>query len=504
MRGRTSIIIITVALVLIVLVALNAASYLHESESAVDTESRPNRSTHNAGLTGTRALYDLLYESGAAVVRWREPPAALSNTSVGAASAPHTFVVIGQLRAPFSDGETEALLSWVRSGGRLVVVDRAPDARLLPVITASGGRWGIVTRESEVRPGAIDAENRDALTEGVSAIAPGQLTLLTNNVERVQPSLLASRLRLITGAEDGNVVRESGEGETSARNDNASPETSDESEESPPPAADASPRPSPRDDKDSSEERELRAGVFQAYAPNAQFTNDAGDALLIEYRYGEGRIVLLSDPFIVSNGGIRAEDNLQLALNIVRGGSGSDAARRGVIAFDEYHQGYGATRNEVLAYFAGTPILAFALQVSLIALAILWTRGRRWARPLPVPRADSGSKLEFIQSMAELQERARAFDLAIENIYGRARRALARFGGARPDMPRGEIAAHVAARSGANREGIENLMRECEEVVNGAPTTARKSLALVARLRETERALGVQMRSREIKQAGKH
>lgn len=502
MQRRTSIIIVTVALVLIVLVALNAASYLHESESAVDTESRPNRSTHNAGLTGTRALYDLLYESGAAVVRWREPPAALLNTSIGAASAPHTFVVIGQTRSPLSDGETEELLSWVRSGGRLVVIDRVPDARLLPVMTASGGRWGIITRESEVRPGTIDAENRAALTEGVSAITPGQLTSLTSNVERVQPSLLASRLRFVTGAEDGNVVRGSSEGETSVRDNNAPPETSDESEE-PPSAADALPRPSPRGDRDWSDERELRADVFQAYAPNAQFTNDAGDALLIEYRYGEGRIVLLSDPFIVSNGGIRAEDNLQLALNIVRGGSGSDAPRRGVIAFDEYHQGYGATRNEVLAYFAGTPVLAFALQASLIALAILWTRGRRWARPLPVPRADRGSKLEFIQSMAELQERARAFDLAIENIYGRARRALARFGGARPDMPRGEIAAHVAARSGANREGIENLMRECEEVVNGAPTTARKSLALVARLRETERALGVQMRSREIKQAGK-
>jgi hypothetical protein len=142
-------------------------------------------------------------------------------------------------------------------------------------------------------------------------------------------------------------------------------------------------------------------------------------------------------------------------------------------------------------------------QLFLIAAAIVWTRGRRFARPLPAPRVDRRSKLEFVASMAELQQRARAFDLAIENIYGRTRRALARYGGSDVSAPRASVAAAVAARSGRSRDEIESLMRACEDAINGAPVTPRQSLALVASLRELERTLGIRMRAREIKQNGR-
>jgi len=221
-------------------------------------------------------------------------------------------------------------------------------------------------------------------------------------------------------------------------------------------------------------------------------------ALLVDYAYGAGRVILLGDPYIVANGGISRADNLHLALNIV-------GDKESLIAFDEYHQGYGQTRNQVLAYFAGTPVLAMSAQAALLLLAVLWTRGRRFARPLPVARADRGSKLEFIASMAELQQRARAYDLAIENVYARTRRALARFGGAAVDAPRAVIARQTAARSGkVHEEELEALMRECEDAMAGAPLSAKKSLQLVARLREIERDLGLRLRSREIRQAGKH
>ena len=37
-------------------------------------EFAPNRSTYHSGPTGTRALHDLLNESGYKVIRWRETP----------------------------------------------------------------------------------------------------------------------------------------------------------------------------------------------------------------------------------------------------------------------------------------------------------------------------------------------------------------------------------------------------------------------------------------------
>ncbi|HYY41861.1 MAG TPA: hypothetical protein VE775_03950, partial [Pyrinomonadaceae bacterium] len=114
---------------------------------------------------------------------------------------------------------------------------------------------------------------------------------------------------------------------------------------------------------------------------------------------------------------------------------------------------------------------------------------------------DRRSKLEFVASMAELQQRARAYDLAVENVYARTRRALARYGGTTQNSPRAELAARVAARSGLKQAELEALMRECEEAINGAPLKAGQALALVGRLRELERTLGIRMRAREIKQA---
>ena len=175
-------------------------------------------------------------------------------------------------------------------------------------------------------------------------------------------------------------------------------------------------------------------------------TNQA--PLLVDYRHGQGTIVLLSDSYMVANAGIALKDNLQLAINLLGGnpGSGPD----GVIAFDEFHQGRMNTSNAFVSYFAGTPVLAIAGQIVLLVILILWTRGRRFARPVPLTQVDRRSSLEFVASMAELQQRAHAYDLAIENIYSRTRRVLARYAGVDYNSPRSEIAARVASRSNVN------------------------------------------------------
>jgi hypothetical protein len=229
-------------------------------------------------------------------------------------------------------------------------------------------------------------------------------------------------------------------------------------------------------------------------APVFHLADERG-ALLADYVHGRGHVIVLSDPFVVTNNGVERADNLQLALNVITAGRG------GLIAFDEYHQGRAATENQLFAYFAGTPVLALCGQAFLLVCALVWTRGRRFARPLPAPRVDRRSKLEFVASMAELQQRARAYDLAIENVYARTRRALARYGGTTQNSPRAQLAARVAARSGVKQAGLEALMRECEDAINGEPLKAGQALALVRRLRELERTLGIRMRAREIKQA---
>jgi Domain of unknown function (DUF4350) len=588
MRGRFSIFIFVAAVVLL-LVGLNAASYVRVGREP-ELEAAPDRSTSNAGPTGTRALYDFLSESGHRVARWREEPSAL--LTANSASAPATFVVVGRVRRPFTPDERRSLLEWVGQGGRLVVIDRDA-ADLLP----SGERWGLTFGEFRSPPFDLRADDAQALTAGVSAIAPAQPTLLTRAVEHVAPSRFASRVQPsgtgtpagrgvparsgedeedgppapagvgmgvpsdedpsgdavggsnddTTGKSNDDAIDESDDDAVDESDDNSAEESNDnagrgagasarigtgrdarggsgensrgrsgagargassddageefyEDEPTPSPTA-PMPTPTPSETPPPVPVFGRRGGgavavrIHGTAAPVVHLSDGRG-ALLAEYRRGQGSIVVLTDPFIVANNGIGRADNLQLALNVL-------TAREGLVVFDEYHQGRGTTHAQLLAYFAGTPVVAIAGQAAFLVALLFWSRGRRFARPLPAPRVDRRSKLEFVASMAELQQRARAFDLAIENIYSRTRRALARYGGADVSAPRAEVAAAVAARSGIDRARLEALMRECEEVSNGAGVSPRRALSLAAQLRELERALGIRMRAREIKQAGR-
>jgi len=123
MKGRL-LIFLTVVVVVVVLVALNAASYVRVEEGP-ETEFAPNRSTLNAGWTGTRALFDYLRGRGVEVVRWTQP---MSSLAVARDDRPASFVVVGDTRSPIEKSEANEILRWVAAGGRLVVIDRSPDA----------------------------------------------------------------------------------------------------------------------------------------------------------------------------------------------------------------------------------------------------------------------------------------------------------------------------------------------------------------------------------------
>ena len=117
MKGRLAI-FLTVVVMVLVLVALNAASYVRV-EPEQEKEVAPDRSTLNAGPTGTRAFHDYLKESGVEVSRWNRPMTDL-DAAVGR-PRPSTLVVVCPLRTELQEEETLVLLTWVGSGVRCVV-----------------------------------------------------------------------------------------------------------------------------------------------------------------------------------------------------------------------------------------------------------------------------------------------------------------------------------------------------------------------------------------------
>lgn len=448
MRQRLTI-ILTFIVIMGLLVILNLLPHVGKEKSE-DSELTPNRSTYHSGPTGTRALHDLLNESGYKVMRWRESPERLFTES---GKRVNTFVVIGHTQIGFTGNEAEALRDWVGSGGRLVLIDRDVDEELTP---KSEG-WSIKTREWYAPTLMDNPGDSQQMTRDVKAMHPLQPTLLTHDVETVMPSRFAGRLSVL------------------------------------PPLKENSNEPSGLENV-VTDRSAVKATTYPA--PIVHIGNREG-ALLVDYAYGAGRIVVLSDPYIVTNSGIKLNDNLQLAVNTLASGGG-------LIAFDEYHQGRGISENPWAGYFAGTPILWLAAQIGLVILLILWTNARRFGRPLPLPHTDRRSSLEFVNSMAELQERSRAYDLAIENIYTRTRRVLARHAGLDYNSSRVEIATRIAERSNIDAHKLETLMRQCEEAINGESISWRQSLDLVRRLREVEKNLGLRMRSREERQAAEN
>src|ERR1051325_9538886 len=353
MRQRLTI-ILTFIVIIGLLVILNSLTHMG-TEKTEDMEVAPNRSTYRSGPTGTRALHDLLNESGYKVMRWRESPERLFSET---GKLVNTFVVIGRTQIEFTGNEAEALRDWVGRGGRLVLIEREVNDELAP---KSEG-WSIKSRGWESPTINDNPGDAQQMTKDVKALHPSQPTVLTHDIESVMPSRFAGRLSVL-----------------------------------PPPK----------------EKKAETSGADDLFEDRA---------LLVDYAFGAGRVVLLSDPYIVTNSGIKLEDNLQLAINTLAEGGG-------LIAFDEYHQGKGISQNPWAGYFAGTPVLALGAQIGLLVLLILWTNARRFGRPLPLPHTDRRSSLEFVASMAELQERSRAYDLAIENIYTRTRRVLARHAG---------------------------------------------------------------------------
>ena len=480
MRQRLTV-ILTFIVIIGALVIINTLTYVKQ-QKLQDFELFPNRSTYHSGPTGTRALHDLLSESGYKVMRWREAPEKLLGQ---AGKNVTTFVVIAQTQLPFSPEQVRSLQEWVKRGGCLVLISRTPDL----AHGASPGDWSISSRTSDFPTLDTDPADVSQMTADVTALKPIQPTSLTHNVAAVLPSRFAARLVLtpsepVTISEPAptpEVTQENPEEDFLGPDDEESAATEEEETETdePPPVAVGSP-----------------AQNEVSTAPVAHLADKDG-ALLVDYVYGQGRIVILSDPFIVTNAGIRSHDNLQLAINTL-------TIFEGLIAFDEYHQGRGATRNAFAGYFSGTPVLAIAAQLGLLVLLIVWTRARRFARPLPLPQIDRRSSLEFVASMAELQERSRAYDLAIENIYSRTRRELARYAGVNFDSSPEKIAAGIALRSDLSAPELERLLQDCEGVIKGQPTNWRQAVDLVRRLRELERKLGLRMRSRDVRQAAEH
>ena len=125
---------------------------------------------------------------------------------------------------------------------------------------------------------------------------------------------------------------------------------------------------------------------------------------------GNGRVICLSDPSLLSNQSLRDGDHALLALNLLLAYRGN-----GSLLIDEYHHGYGRVTS-VLEHLVHSRALVPALQ-GILLLFVLWAaRGRRFGLPRPLIQEQRRSSLEYVKAMAQLVQRGRARVLAFEAL----------------------------------------------------------------------------------------
>jgi hypothetical protein len=504
-------IILGLAVLIIVLIGLNAVSYT-QKEAETDSEARPNRSSFNTGTTGTRAFYDLLAETGRKAVRWQDTTAELLTSGK---NKPSTFVIIGKTRKEITEEETAQLLQWVSEGGKLVVIDREPP----PEIVKTTANWNVYFNTSFRQPEyTTDASDQKQMTEGVKAAKPVQPTIYTKDINGVQTSVFATSVnfdRLTEEEVKNNVTRKKAKPTPFPTFSKATPQYATPPKNFPA----ATPKPSEQDAGSRSggksetnkiananlktvivkntpapaADSEIKVKTAALPAPVVHLTANTRN-VLVDVPYGAGQIVFLTDPYIVANGGINLVDNAELAINIV-------SSRDGIIAFDEYHQGYGSNNNRFLQFFAGTPVVPIFLQIILLIGLIFFSQSRRFARAVPEPEPNRLSKLEYVSAMAELQQRTKGYDLAIENIYTEFRRRVSKLVGVDAlNVRRQDLALLIGERlSDENVAELEQLMQRCEDVMHGDRTNKKEVLRLTTRLRELEAKLGLQRRKKSKK-----
>ncbi len=462
-------------LVTIILVAINALSY-QQKDKMPDSEFEPNRSTFNSGSTGTRAFYDLLGETGRKIVRWQQKPSALLKKSP---DTPATFVIIGATRLSIEGPETELILRWVAGGGKLVIIDREPNAAFL----STTANWSISNVLANDMAVDVDSSNPAQMTLKTEAGKPTQPTVFTKDVNAVQPSRFASSVKLeyLAPGAGGNHPPI-----TSVTTPTPGALFGDDEEGEPPPEKSLPTPISPKSTEGNEivpDERAITSAPFIHIASKDKI-------ILADFQYGAGQIVFLTDPYIVSNSGISLVDNAQLAVNVV-------SSQAGLIAFDEYHHGYGVG-NPLIDYFADTPFLAIGLQLALILGVICFTQSRRFARPVPLNETDRLSKLEYVSAMAQLQASTRAYDLVVENFYTEFRRSVSKhFGVDNYITSRASLAALISERTNIRATDLEDLFSKCEAIIHGGRTSKREVLDLTRRLREIEDKLNLKRKWKE-------
>jgi hypothetical protein len=141
----------------------------------------------------------------------------------------------------------------------------------------------------------------------------------------------------------------------------------------------------------------------EAAGPARSLVTCAGGILAAEFsRPTGGRVLVLSDPDLISNHGLGREANAMAAVALV------EAAREGrrAIVVDETLHGYRQS-SSVWRSLLGPPLLPSVLLALIAGLLLVWAGARRFGAPLPPEPTLASGKSALIENTASLLQLGR-------------------------------------------------------------------------------------------------
>ena len=200
----------------------------------------------------------------------------------------------------------------------------------------------------------------------------------------------------------------------------------------------------------------------------------ADNPTVVWYRFGQGQVIWWAIASPLSNGSIRDKSNLAFFLNSV----GPSTSR---VLWDEYYHG---VRRSLVSYFADTPLPWAGVQIAIGLAALLFTFSRR-SGPTRMPATDSRlSPLEFVETLGDLYQSAKAAPAVVATAYHRLRLSLGRKLSLPSRMKLQDFCRIAETRLGWPPDQLLHTLSAAERAMRDIDLDDRQALALVRELHD--------------------
>ncbi len=200
----------------------------------------------------------------------------------------------------------------------------------------------------------------------------------------------------------------------------------------------------------------------------------------LSYKVGKGEVIWWASATPLTNGAIRDKSNLAFFLDSI----GTPSQSR--VLWDEYYHG---ARGSLGQYIAGTPLPWAGLQCLIAFIAIMFTFSRR-AGPIRAPATESRlSPLEFVETLGDLYNSARAAPAAVAVAYRRFRYALSRKLALPTQAKLPDVSRAASARFGWQQASLLDTLARSERAMRNINLDDREALDLVRQLHDYSAAL---------------